>query len=160
VNHRNLSALLISLCFFPPLLAQNPKKSTPEERQQWADTLHKLEAQPEDAATLKLAQHALERLIEVDDVTISPCAFKELPDNYKPFHPVLFYTLGLAAFQVETGKNDGLGSNVYALHSVLKAYNTELATNPKAHDKKLDRLAKLDADGQLEELIIKDGCNK
>jgi len=155
--------LKVSLCcflVFGTVFAQNPKKSTPEERQQWADALHKLEAQPEDAAALKTAQHALERLIEVDDVTISPCAFKELPDNYKPFKPILFYTLALSAYQVETGKNDGLGSNVYALRSALKAYNSELTANPKAHDKKLDRLLKLDADGQLEAVITKDGCNK
>jgi hypothetical protein len=142
------------------VIAQNPKKSTPEERQQWADALHKLEAKPEDPEAEQAARHALDRLIEVDDVTISPCAFKELPDNYKPFKPVIFYTLALSAYQVETGKSDALGSNVYAIRSALKAYSSELATNPKAHDKKLDRLAKLDADGQLPAEIEKIGCGK
>ena len=152
--------LLALLCLNVSLFAQNPKKSTPEERQQWADALHKLEAQPEDVPSLKVALHALDRLIEVDDVTISPCAFKALPKNYKPFKPVMFYTLALSAYQVETGKNDALGSNVYALRSVLKAYASELALNPKAHDKKLDRLAKLDTDGQLSAEVEKIGCAK
>jgi hypothetical protein len=159
VIYRAASAVLVSVCICSSLLAQNPKKSTQEERKQWADALHKLEAQPGDADTLKVALHAMDRLVEVDDVTISPCAFKELPENYKPFKPILFYTLALSAYQVETGKDDAIGSNVYGIRSALKAYNSELAINPKAHDKKLDRLIKLDADGQLEALVVKDGCN-
>jgi hypothetical protein len=138
--------------------AQTGKKSTPEERKQWAEALHQLEAKPENDAALSAARHALDRLVEVDDVTISPCAFETFPGNYKPFKPIMFYTLALSAYQVETGKNDSIGSNVYALRSILKAYTSELAMSPKAHDKKLDRLAKADADGQLEDVVRKAGC--
>jgi hypothetical protein len=160
VIFRHLASALLIVILCSSAFAQDNKKSTPEERQQWADTLHKLEAHPEDAAALKAAGHALDRLIEVDDVTIAPCAFKEFPANYKPFKPILFYTLALSAYQVETHKDDAIGSNVYAIRSVLKAYSSELATNPKAHDKKLDHLAQLDTDGQLAVLIEKDGCKK
>jgi hypothetical protein len=83
-----LISIVAILFLSTSLLAQNPKKSTPEERQQWAEALHKLEANPDDAQAQQTARHALDRLIEVDDVTITPCAFKELPDNYKPFKPI------------------------------------------------------------------------
>jgi hypothetical protein len=70
-----LISIVAILFLSTSLLAQNPKKSTPEERQQWAEALHKLEANPDDAQAQQTARHALDRL-------------KELPDNYKPFKPI------------------------------------------------------------------------
>ena len=55
------------------------------------------------------------------------------------------YMLGAATYQVETGKTDPEGTNLYALHSVLKGYAAILRQKPDAHDKKLDEYAKLDA---------------
>jgi hypothetical protein len=86
--------------------------------------------------------------------------FQRTPRQLQALQAHLFYTLALSAYQVETGKNDSLGSNVYAIRSALKAYNSELATNPKAHDKKFDHLLKLDADGQLSPEVEKLGCGK
>jgi hypothetical protein len=154
--------LKVSLCcflVFGTVFAQNPKKSTPEERQQWADALHKLEANPLDDQVMKEAGQAANRLTVVDDVTISPCGlFAEFPQKWNKASPILIYLLALSAYQVETGKNDATGSNLYATRSVLKAYASAVAQNPKLRDKKIDALAKMDADGQLPELAKKDGC--
>jgi hypothetical protein len=140
-------------------IAQTGTKSTPEERQSWAATLHKLEASPLDEHAQDEAAHAANRLKDVDDVTISPCGlFAELPNKWNKSWGVVIYLLGLSAYQVETGKNDSTGENLYAMRSVLKAYASAISTDPKLHDKKLDALSKMDADGKLLDLAAKDNC--
>ena len=140
-------------------IAQTGTKSTPEERQSWASTLHKLEANPLDEHVQDEAAHAANRHKDVDDVTISPCGlFAELPNKWNKSWGVVIYLLGLSAYQVETGKNDSTGENLYAMRSVLKAYASAVATDPKLHDKKLEGLSKMDADGKLPDLAAKDNC--
>lgn len=154
--------LKISLCcflVFGTAFAQNPKKSTPEERAAWAATLHKLEANPLDDQAMNEAGQAANRLTRVDDVVIAPCGlFAEFPQKWNKASPILIYLLALSAYQVETGKNDSTGSNLYATRSVLKAYAAAIAKDPKLRDKKIESLAKMDADGRLPELAKKDNC--
>jgi hypothetical protein len=154
--------LKVFLCYFIVIgtaFAQNPKKSTPEERAAWAATLHKLEANPLDDQAMSEAAQAANRLTIVDDVVISPCGlFAEFPQKWNKAQPVLIYLLALSAYQVETGKNDTMGSNLYAIRSVLKAYASAVAKDPKLRDKKIDSLAKMDAEGRLTELAKKDSC--
>jgi hypothetical protein len=66
--------------------------------------------------------------------------------------------LGSTTYQVETGKTDPEGTNLYAIHSVLKGYAAILRENPKSTDKKLDELAKLDAKNKLADYIAKKNC--
>jgi hypothetical protein len=154
-----LNIFLCCFLAFGSVFGQDPKKSTPEERQQWADKLHKLEANPLDDQAMHEAALAANRLTVVDDVTISPCAlFAEFPQKWNKAQPILIYLLALSAYQVETGKNDAAGSNLYATRSVLKAYASAIAKDPKLRDKKFDSLAKMDADGKLSELAKKDHC--
>jgi hypothetical protein len=65
----------------------------------------------------------------------------------------------MAVYQVETGKSDTSGENLYALRSVLKTYNSAIAKDPKLRDKKLDQLNTMDKDGKLPDLITKDHCS-
>jgi hypothetical protein len=81
-----------------------------------------------------------------------------LPNKWNKSWGVVIYLLGLSAYQVETGKNDSTGENLYAMRSVLKAYASAVATDPKLHDKKLEGLSKMDADGNLPDLAAKDNC--
>ena len=151
-----IAVLLIIVCSSE---AQTGKKSTPEERQQWATTLHKFEANPLDSEVQAKAAHAANRLNEVDDVTIAPCGtFAELPNKWNKSWGVVVYLLALSTYQVETGKSDTAGENLYAMRSVLKLYAAAIAKDPKLHDKKLDQLSKMEADGKLQELLAKDHC--
>ncbi len=139
--------------------AQSGTKSTPEERSGWATTLHKFEAHPLDEHVQSEAAHAANRLKDVDDVVISPCGlFAELPNKWNKSWGVVIYLLGLSAYQVETGKNDVPGENLYAFRSVLKAYASAIAADPKLRNKKLDALSKMDTDGKIPELVAKENC--
>jgi hypothetical protein len=140
-------------------IAQSGTKSTPEERQGWATTLHKLEADPLNEQVQQEAAQAANRLKDVDDVTIAPCGLlAELPNKWNKSWGIVIYLLGLSAYQVETGKSDTVGENLYATRSVLKAYASAIAKDPKLRDKKLDNLAKIDADGKLPDLAAKEKC--
>lgn len=148
---------LLALCCVAS--AQTGKKSTPEERAQWAATLHRFEADPTNPGTLQEAAHAANRLNEVDDVAISPCgSFAEFPQKWNKATPVLIYLLALSAYQVGTGKNDTYGANLYAVQSVLKAYVAGTAKDASLRDKKFDRLVQMQADGKLDEMMKKDQC--
>lgn len=139
--------------------AQTDKKSTPEERQAWAATLHKMEADPLDAQVQAEAAHAANRLKDVDDVTIAPCGtFAEFPVKWNKSWGVVIYLLAMSAYQVETGKGDVRGENLYAMQSLVKAYGSAVAKDPKLRDKKFEQLSKLEADGKLAELLDKDKC--
>ena len=150
------AALLLVTCVSH---AQSGKKSSPEERQQWAATLHQFEADPLNPAVQAEASHAANRLNEVDDVTIAPCGtFAEMPIKWNKSWGVVIYLLGLSAYQVETGKSDTPGENLYALRSVLKAYAAAIQKDPKLHDKKLDQLSAMEAAGKLPDLLAADHC--
>lgn len=154
--------LKVSVCLFfvaGTASAQNPKKSTPEERAAWAASLHKFEAHPLDDQALNEAAQAMNRIQAVDDVVIAPCGlFAEFPQKWNKATPILFYLLALSAYQTETGKSDSMGENLYATRSVLKAYANAVEQNPKLRDKRFDAVAKVDADGKLEDLARKVGC--
>jgi len=154
--------LILSLALPLTAQAQDPKSSTLEERQQWARTLHQLEADPQDQPTKDEAGRDIIRLIEVSDLHITMCdAMRELPEeNYQFKQSILqLFMLGLAVYQVETGKTDNPGSNLYAFHSVLKGYSSLLQKDPTSRNKKLDVLVELDKDGKLPDLIRKKkGC--
>jgi len=158
-----LLALLLVLFFCVNAFAQDGSKtSTPEERQHWVDVLHRLEAQPTNQENISEAEHVIKRLIIVEDVHIKMCdVIGELPSKYSESKPISqMFMIGLAAYQVETGKTDGEGSNLYALRSALKGYAAIVAADPKAHDKKLDDLVKMDAEGKLPQMIKKKkGCD-
>ena len=154
-----VSVALLSFFVSSVAVAQSGTKSTPEERRSWAATLHKIEANPLDERVQDEAAHAANRLKDVDDVVISPCGiFAELPNKCNKSWGVVIYLLGLSAYQVETGKGDSAGENLYALRSVLKAYASAIATDSKLRNKQLDTLSKMDADGKLPDLMAKDNC--
>jgi len=159
---RSVISLLLVLGSVSFCRSQDSKTSTPQERAHWAEVLHQLETQPLDPALNQQAAAVFKRLVEVSDFHMSICpVIGELPEKkYKNVGPIMqLFTLGLAAYQVETGKTDGLGANVYALHSVLKGYNSILAIDPKAKDKKLDALMKMDTEDKLPELVQKKKCS-
>ncbi len=148
------------LCISTTSFAQDSKTSTPAERAHWVEVLHKLEVNPDDQPTILDAEGVVKRLIEVSDFHLSLCdVFGELPKDYGRKEPISqLFLLGLAGYQVETGKSDSDGANLYALHSVLKGYAVILQHDPKAKNKKLDELAKQGAEGKLPALISKKGC--
>jgi hypothetical protein len=157
---RNLIAAiaLFSLAYIATP-AQTGTKSTPEERQAWAATLHKLEADPLDPQVQAEAAHAANRLKDVDDVTIAPCGtFAEFPVKWNKSWGVIAYLLAMSTYQVETGKTDTRGENLYAMHSLLKTYASAIAKDPKLHDKKFEQLSQMDAQGKLGDLLDKDKC--
>ena len=160
MNLRHFSALGLAIVISTSALAQDTKPTTPEERTHWVEVLHKLEAQPSDQSTISEAERVVKRLIEAPDFHMTICpVITELPPKYAQKEAVLqLFMIGLAGYQVETGKTDNEGANLYALHSVLKGYAVLVQQNARATDKKLDELAKLDADGKLPELIKKKGC--
>lgn len=151
--------LLLIIAASTSLAQAGGKSSTPEERAQWAATLHKFEASPLDPQVQQEAAQAANRLKDVADVVISPCGlFTEVPNKWDKSWGIVYYLLGLSAYQVETGKNDNGGENLYALRSVLKAYASAIAQDPKLRDKKLDALSQMEAAGKLDTLLTKDKC--
>ena len=120
----------------------------------------------EDLGEGPLAAH--DAALAVSDIAISNtfhvvmCEAFYTDFNESEYHyhaPIrLLYMLGAATYQVESGKLDPEGTNLYALHSVLKGYAAILRQEPKDHDKTLDEYAKLDAKGKLPELIAKKNC--
>jgi hypothetical protein len=99
----------------------------------------------------------LKRIIIVEDFHVSVCYVTDLHEkDYKNVRPVSgLMFLGVAAYQIENGDTDKNAATLYALHSVLKGYANILSQDPQAKDKKLDELAKLNAEGKLPKLIQK-----
>jgi hypothetical protein len=158
---RRFASFVFTAIVCSSAFAQDAKSpSTTEERHHWAEVLHKLEAQPADSATISEAGHIIIRLIEVPDFTVKMCSvMTELPESYKPRQAILqLYMLGLAGYQIETGKSDAKGSNLYALHSVLKGYAVISQQDSQAKEPSLDELVKLDSEGKLPDLVKRKNC--
>lgn len=61
----------ISLMFGGQLVAQ--QTSTQEERTEWVEVAHKLEAEPLDSSASARGEQALKRLMEVHDLQVALC---------------------------------------------------------------------------------------
>lgn len=156
-----LVACLAMLLIAAPCVAQDGKSSPPEERAHWVEVLHQLEVKPLDPGLRVEAEKVFKRLVAVSDFHIVLCdVLSEVGEmSYKDHEPVIqLFALGLAAYQIETGRADNAGANLYALHSVLKGYAAILVIDPQATDKRLNHLVKVDGEGKLPELIKKKGC--
>lgn len=152
-------ALITLLATTLTIAAQTP--TTPEHKH-WADVNHKFETDPlgEDAAhdaALVVSDIAISNDFHV---TMCEALYSDFNESDYHYHaPIrLLYMLGAATYQVESGKIDQEGTNLYALHTVLKGYAAILREKPDAHDKKLDELAKLDAKNKLNDYIAKKNC--
>jgi hypothetical protein len=150
-----IAALLLTLA----LHAQ----TTADDRKHWAEITHKFEAAPLDDDTRRDARFAVAEIAASHDFHPIVCkTFYEDFDASKYEHHAeirLLYMLGVTTYQVETTKLDPEGTNLYALHTVLKGYAAILHDEPKAKDKLLDELANADAKNKLPDFIAKKGCN-
>jgi len=151
-----LFALLLTL----PTFAQDP--TTPDQRKHWAEVAHKFEAAPLDGDALHDARFTVAEIATSHDFHPAACEafYTEFNESKYLYHAQirLLYLLGVTAYQVEAGKTDTEGANLYALHSVVKGYTAILHDEPKETDKQLDQLAKSDAAGKLSDVIKKQGC--
>jgi hypothetical protein len=138
-------------------------QTTADDRKHWAEITHKFEAAPLDDDARRDARFAVAEISASHDFHVVLCkTFYEDFDASKYEHHAeirLLYMLGVTTYQVETSKTDQEGTNLYALHTVLKGYAAILHDEPKAKDKLLDELANADAKGKLADLIAKKGCN-
>jgi hypothetical protein len=153
-----LAAALITATL--PTLAQDT--STADEHKHWVEVTHKFETAPLDDDALHDARFTVAEIASSHDFHAVLCEafYTDFNESKYVYHAQirLLYLLGAAAYQIETGKTDSEGTNLYALHSVLKGYAAILREQPKETDKKLDELAKSDAAGKLSDLIKKKGC--
>ncbi len=156
------SAFVLAAAIATSSLVTAQTTSTHEQRAHWAEVTHKFESSPLGADAARDAEIVVKQITEVSDFHAVHCAsfFKELNDSPYEYHApiLLLYILGGATYQVESGKTDSEGTNLYAFHSVLKGYAAILREHPAAKDEKLDELAKMDAQGKLPYMIEKKGC--
>jgi hypothetical protein len=133
-----------------------------DDQKHWAEITHKLEAAPLDEDTIHDARFAVAEIAASHDFRIPVCfeIYNDFGSSKYEYHDQIryLYLLGGATYRIETGKTDPEGTNLYALHSVLKGYAAILKDDPKATDKTLDSLAKSDAKGKLPDLIAKKAC--
>ena len=155
-----LRPLILIATLFTAALPQTPTP-TPEHKH-WADITHKFETAPLDEEAAHDAALVVSDIAVSNDFHVVMCEAFYNDFNNSDYHyhaPIrLLYMLGAATYQVESGKTDQQGTNLYALHSVLKGYAAILRAKPTAHDKELDELAKLDAKNKLAAFIAKKNC--
>jgi hypothetical protein len=156
----NIRPILLTLVLTTTLSAQAPPTPTPEHKH-WAEVTHKFETAPLDDDAKQDAGMTIGEIAVSDfRVVICPEFYNDFGASKYDYHHQIrwLYMLGAATYQVETGKLDPEGTNLYALHSVLKGYAAILRQEPSAKDKTLEEYAKLDAKGKLPELIAKKNC--
>jgi hypothetical protein len=148
-----LCASALTLFAVRPVCAQDT--STPQERQQWADVVHKLAADPLNPELNDQAKAAVKRVMDVKDFHVVVCAdaFTQVQNVGKKLRVSMMnlYMLGTAAFVVEhpDQANDSFHSNLAGLTDVVQAYGVILTQSPKDKDKTLDKLAESEKSGAL-----------
>ena len=162
---RNVRSALVCLpVLYFLFLATAPRTraqatSTPEERAQWVETMHKLESAPLDDAVNKQGDAALKRLSDVHDihVPLCPALLSEFSGmKYAYSHAITRqYLLASGAFIIENpGKaSDTKAMNLAAVESVLKTYSVILQQKPDAKAKPLDDLLKKQSQGKLPDAL-------
>jgi hypothetical protein len=159
MNLRSCALIVLATVFATPILAQTPPTS--DEHKHWAEVTHKFETAPLDDDAAHDADLTVSEIAVSDfRVRICPEFYADFGESKYDYHHQIrwLYLLGAATYQVETGKTDPEGTNLYALHSVLKGYAAILRQKPAAKDKTLEEFAKLDAKNKLAELIAKKNC--
>jgi hypothetical protein len=156
-----LRPILLALLLATTLAAQAPPTPTPEHKH-WAEVTHKFETAPLDDDAKQDAGVIVGEIAVSNDFHVVLCQdfYNDFNESKYEYHAQIrwLYMLGAATYQVETGKLDPEGTNLYALHGVLKGYAAILREHPAAKDKTLDEFAKLDAKNKLAELIAKKNC--
>ncbi len=133
--------------------------STPEERAQWVEVTHKLESAPLDDSVNKQGEAAFKRLSDVHDVHVLLCPALLTEFNgmkYAYSHTITRqYMLASGAFQIENPDKaaDTKATNLAAVESVLKTYQTILKQKPDAKAKPLDDLLKKQSQGKLNDAL-------
>lgn len=139
-----------------PVVVENAQQS------RWAEVTHKFESAPLDKAAALDAADAVDQMRDASGFQVRTCQalVNELRSSAYKYHMEVLrlYVLGAATYQIESHKTDSEGTNLYALHSVLKGYAAILRQEPSATDKRLDDFAALDANGELPHLIERRGC--
>lgn len=157
-----ISTLVMSLlCTLPVQRASAQSTSTPEERLTWVEITHKLESNPLDDAVNKQGEAAFKRLSEVHDVHVLLCPallseFNGMKYTYS--HTITRqYMLASGAFQIQNPDKaaDAKATNLAAVESVLKTYQSILQQKPDAKAKALDDLLKKQSQGKLVEYVHK-----
>ena len=135
--------------------------STPEERTQWVEITHKLESAPLDDSVNKQGETAFRRLSDVHDVHVLLCPALLSEFNgmkYAYSHTITRqYMLASGAFQIENPDKaaDANATNLAAVESVLKTYQSILQQKPDATAKALDDLLKKQTQGKLKDSVQK-----
>jgi carboxypeptidase Q len=135
--------------------------STPEERKQWVEITHKLESAPLDDSVNKQGETAFKRLSDVHDVHVLLCPALLSEFNgmkYAYSHTITRqYMLASGAFQIENPDKaaDANATNLAAVESVLKTYQSILQQKSDAKAKGLDDLLKKQSQGKLKDSVQK-----
>jgi len=162
---RRAISVVLALCCLPMLVLQRAAAqdtSTPEERNQWAETTHKLESSPLDETVNKQGELALKRVSDVHDIHVPLC-----PGLLSEFNGMKYmyshvitrqYMLASAAFLIENPSkaSDTGAMNLSAVESVLKMYQAIIQNKPDAKVKTLDDLVKKQDQGKLKDSIPKE----
>jgi carboxypeptidase Q len=155
---------LIVMCSLIPWIVQRAAAqatSTPEERKQWVEITHKLESAPLDDSVNKQGETAFKRLSDVHDVHVLLCPALLSEFNgmkYAYSHTITRqYMLASGAFQIENPDKaaDASATNLAAVESVLKTYQSILQQKPDAKAKGLDDLLKKQSQGKLKDSVQK-----
>lgn len=135
--------------------------STPKERKQWVEITHHLESAPLDESVNKQGEGAFKRLSDVHDVHVLLCPALLSEFNgmkYAYSHAITRqYMLASGAFQIENPDKagDANATNLAAVESVLKTYQSILQQKPDAKAKALDDLLKKQSQGKLKDSVQK-----
>ena len=154
----------VVLCCLIALIVQRAAAqdtSTPEERTQWVEITHKLESAPLDESVNKQGEAAFKRLSDVHDVHVLLCPALLSEFNgmkYAYSHTITRqYMLASGAFQIANPDKaaDTNATNLAAVESVLKTYQSILQQKPDAKAKALDDLLKKQSQGKLKDSVQK-----
>ena len=131
--------------------------STRAERDRAVKIAHELEADPLSPSLRDDRDWLLQWIEAVPDIMISICNDPVSTNSGYHYQQELIVqkTFSMAAFIIEhsSQKNDDLAVEAAGMEGALKAYQSILKKNPKAHSPYWDRLLRKQEDGTLRDYI-------
>jgi TonB family protein len=137
--------------------SQKPATSTPEERARAVRIAQALEVRPTEISLRADYQWLLHWAAQEPDLGFSICtANMPWTDNYERSGDLravgLSATVAFVIQHPEEGK-DAATAGLAAMESMIRAYQTIIQQDPKAHSKEMDEVVEIQRQGKLEEYV-------
>jgi hypothetical protein len=123
-----------------------------------------LETAPLDKNTTRIAERALQWVIETDEITLIVCGgtFSTFSDkkNKQSSLMTMGYTIGMAAYRLQNPRADENAVQLAGLETALKAYEIAVKEKPKTKSDQVETLLAKRSNGELGALVAAADCGK